>query len=154
MFWIKLIKLYDVKGLRTYFSLKKTLISPQFLKRLCSNSSMPLYFLSSHTVVRCGCPIYIYTGGAKSQYLYVGSYTTVVFNIRGLLLCKWHTVVCTYLFEDSVFKIWKFEYFRPRPFNIKTPILLALNMLNALFVFRDGRLLNVPSDLKKWGKTD
>ena len=38
---------------------------------------------------------------------------------------------CTYLFEDSVVKIRKFEYFRPRPFNIKTPILLALNMLDA-----------------------
>ena len=24
---------------------------------------------------------------------------------------------------DSATKIWKFEYFRPRPFNIKTPIL-------------------------------
>ena len=43
---------------------------------------------------------------------------------------------CTYLFEDSVVNILKFEYFRPRPFNIKTPILLSLNMLNASFFQR------------------
>ena len=38
----------------------------------------------------------LYTGWAKSQFTvsvtYVGSYTNVVFYIRGLLLCKWHTV--------------------------------------------------------------
>ena len=33
-----------------------------------------------------------YTGWAKSQFTYVGSYTNVVFYIRGLLLCRWHTV--------------------------------------------------------------
>ena len=40
-------------------------------------------------------------------------------------------VYCTFLFEDSVVKIWKFEYFRPCPFNIKTPTLFSLNMLDA-----------------------
>ena len=29
---------------------------------------------------------------AKSQFTYVGSYANVVFYIRGLLLCRWHTV--------------------------------------------------------------
>ena len=33
-----------------------------------------------------------YTGWAKSQFTYVGSYTNVVFYIRGLLLCRWHSV--------------------------------------------------------------
>ena len=33
-----------------------------------------------------------HTGWAKSQFTYVGSYTNVVFYIRGLLLCRWHTV--------------------------------------------------------------
>ena len=35
---------------------------------------------------------------------------------------------CTYLFEDTVAKIRKFEYFRPRPFDIKTPTLVRLIM--------------------------
>ena len=33
-----------------------------------------------------------YTGWAKSQYPYVGSYTTAMFYIWGLLLCRWQTV--------------------------------------------------------------
>ena len=32
------------------------------------------------------------TGWAKSQFTYVGPYSTAVFYIRGLLLCRWHTV--------------------------------------------------------------
>ena len=34
---------------------------------------------------------YIQGAGAKSHYPYVGSYTTAMFYILGLLLCRWHT---------------------------------------------------------------
>ena len=86
------------------------------------------------------------TGGGGGQGAYVGSYTTVVFYIRGLLLCKWHTVPTCSRIPSS-----KFENS-----NILDHVHSILKHLYCWLwtcwtpnFFRDGILLNVSSNLKK-----
>ena len=89
-------------------------------------------------------------GGAKSQWAYVGSYTTFVFYIRGLLL---NADGILYLLVRG------FRRQNSKNSNILDHTHLILKHLYCWLwtcwtpnYFRDGRLLNVPSDLKKWGK--
>ena len=75
-------------------------------------------------------------GGPKVSWQTFGLiYIRRVFYLRAVAL---QIAYCTFLFEDSDIKIWRFKYFRPSPFNIKTPILFSLNMLDAQF-FQDDR---------------
>ena len=61
---------------------------------------------------------------------YDGSYTTVVFYIRGLLLCRWHTVPTCSRIPSSKFEISNILD-HAHSLLKHLCILLALNMLNA-----------------------
>ena len=87
----------------------------------------------------------------KSQFTYVGPYSTVVFYIRGLLLCRWHTVPTCSRIPSSKFEN---SNILDHAHSILKHLYCWLWTCSTPNFFRDGRLLNVPSDLKKWGKTD
>ena len=67
-------------------------------------------------------PLFLFTGGPK-----VSTHTLGLIppdrRVLYLRVVALQVAYCTYFFENSVVKILKFEYFRPRPFNSKTPIL-------------------------------
>ena len=70
---------------------------------------------------------HIYTGGGqKSVHLQWVLYHRSVLYLRVIAL---QMAYCTYLFEDSVTKIWKFDFFGPHPINIEVLILVFVNML-------------------------
>ena len=68
-----------------------------------------------------------YTGGGGGEV----SGHMLVFYVRGLLLCRWHTVPTCSRIPSSKFENSNILDHTHSISNIKTPILLALNMLDA-----------------------
>ena len=70
-------------------------------------------------------------GGGGGQKSKVSLQTLGLIHLRNVLY--WRVVAlqlayCTYLFEDSVAKIRKFEYFRPRQLNVPLFMLYATSL--------------------------
>ena len=67
----------------------------------------------------------IYRVGQKSVPIRWVLYLRRVLYLRVVAL---QMAKCTYLFEDSVTKIWKYDFLGPHPINIEVLILVFVNM--------------------------